>query len=336
MKKYNVAVVGATGSVGRKLLSILAERNFPISCVYGVASRSSVGKKVSFGEGGVISIESIENFDFSKVDIVFSCTNEHVVKSYINRALDHGCTIIDKSSAFRMDQDVPLIIPEVNGYLVKSHHKIISSPNCCVIPLVATLAPLNNVAKIRRIVVSTYQSVSGAGKDAMEELYNQTKSSFMPDRLPPKIFEKQIAFNIIPKIGEILENGYSAEEEKICLETQKILGSHIGITATATRVPVFVGHSMSVNIEFENKLSATEVMEFLEESESLAIASSDRSRSLITPIEVVEEDMIYVSRIREDISCENGISLWISCDNIRKGAALNAVQIAELITEFLE
>ncbi|MDX1916717.1 MAG: aspartate-semialdehyde dehydrogenase [Rickettsiaceae bacterium] len=334
MKKFNIAVIGATGNVGRKLLSILSERKFPVSCIYGVASRASTGKKISFGEEGVITVESIENFDFSKVDMIFSCAPENIIKSYLDKALDQGCIIIDKSSAFRMEADVPLIVPEVNGHLIKPFHKIISSPNCCVIPLVAVLAPLNNASKIKKIIVSTYQSVSGAGKEGMDELYNQTKSSFMPDRIPPKIFEKQIAFNVIPKIGDILDNGDSAEEEKIRQETQKILGSHIRVSATCVRVPVFVGHSMSVNIEFENDISPQDVLEYLEEEDCISVATEDRERDFISPVEAVEEDIIYVSRVRGDVACSKTISLWISCDNIRKGAALNAIQIAELISAF--
>ncbi len=330
MKKYNIAVVGATGNVGRKVLSILSERKFPISEIYGVASRSSLGKKVSFGDAE-LRAHSLEQFDFKKVDFVFSCTNENVLRGYVDQAIDAGCRIIDKSSLFRLDEDVPLIVPEVNEHLLAPDNKIISSPNCCVIPLVTALSPLNNAAKIKRVVVSTYQSVSGAGKDGMQELYNQTKSSFMPDKTPPKIFERQIAFNVIPKIGDILDNGYSSEEEKICLETRKILGNNIAISAMCVRVPVFVGHSLSVHVEFENEINHQEAIELLEESESIEVGAYNAPQSFVTPVETVENDMIYVSRVRKDISCKNSLSLWIACDNIRKGAALNAVQIAEKI-----
>ncbi|MDX1924195.1 MAG: aspartate-semialdehyde dehydrogenase, partial [Rickettsiaceae bacterium] len=249
----------------------------------------------------------------------------------IPKATEKGCVVIDKSSHYRLNGDVPLIVPEVNEHLIKLDSKIISSPNCCVIPLVVALSPLHIAAKIKRIVVSTYQSVSGAGKEGMDELYSQVKSTYMPDKLPPKKFEKQIAFNVIPKIDKFGPGGYTLEEEKIELETRKILGSEIKVTATCVRVPVFVGHCLSVNVEFENPISASEAAEILEESEGVVLSRNDSHSTYITPVEAAGQDFVYVSRLREDISAPNTLSAWISCDNIRKGAALNAVQIAETL-----
>jgi aspartate-semialdehyde dehydrogenase len=336
-KKFNIAVVGATGNVGRKVISSLAERNFPINKIYALASNASRGKKVSFGEDEILTVESLENFDFKNIDIVFSCVDGKIVKNFYQKAISQGCIIIDKSSLFRLDKDVPLIVPEVNEHLIATlpSRGIVASPNCCVIPLVTALSPLHSAARIKRIVLSTYQSVSGAGKDFMDELYSQTKSSFMPDKSPPAKFEKQIAFNLIPKIDSFLEDGTTAEEQKIIDETKKILGANIGVSATCVRVPVFIGHSLSVNIEFEKNLSQEEAIEILEESEGVAVITDKSELKYITPVEAAGEDLVYVSRIREDKSLKNSLNLWIVSDNLRKGAATNAVQIAEILARII-
>jgi len=337
MKKYNIAIVGASGKVGHEIAQILSERDFPCNNVYALASRSSVGKKISFGEKDVLTIDALDDFDFSKVDIVISAVSNEVTKSFAAEVVKAGAILIDKSSLFRQDPTVPLIVPEVNGHLLKSLpvRKIISSPNCVTIPLVVALNPLNNAAKIKRIVLSTYQSVSGAGKDALTELYDQTKGIFLYKDAEPKVFEKQIAFNILPKIDHYISENETAEEEKIRLETKRLIGEHVNVTATCVRVPVFIGHCASVNIEFERKLSANEAYELLEEAEGVTIISQKSTTSYISPVEAVGDDTVFVSRIRDDLSHENSINLWITCDNIRKGAATNAVQIAELVIESL-
>ncbi len=330
-KKLNIAVVGATGNVGLKILSVLKERNFPINEVHALASRNSLGKKVSFGEDDVITVKVLEDFDFKNIDIVFSCVDSEIIKTYAEKATKAGAVIIDKSSLFRLEADVPLIVPEVNMHLISDVPKgrIISSPNCCVTPLVTALSPLHNAAKIKRIIVSTYQSVSGAGKEYMDELYNQTKSTFLASKLRESKFERQIAFNIIPKIDEFNSDGDTLEEEKLCNETRKILGENIRISATCVRVPVFIGHALSVNVEFENEMSAVEAEEILAESEGIVLLERDSSMQYITPAECAGEDGVYVSRVRDDKSIPNSLNLWIVCDNLRKGAATNAVQIAE-------
>ena len=337
-KMINIAVVGATGNVGRKVLEILKERSFPVRNAYALASRGSVGKKVSFGEDEVLPIETLENFDFSKTDIVFSCVNSDVTESYYKNAIKAGATIIDKSSLFRQDPEIPLIVPEVNSHILSELPKsrIISSPNCCVIPLVTALSPLDHAAKIKRIIVSTYQSVSGAGKEYMDDLYNQTKSSFLFHEPIEGKFERKIAFNLIPKIDDFNANGDSLEEEKICQETVKILGRHLAISVTSVRVPVFIGHSLSVNIEFENHLSATEAEEILSEAEGVVVLEQESNMQYITPVEVVGDDSVYVCRIRNDPSRNNCLNLWIVSDNLRKGAATNAVQIAESILKLIQ
>lgn len=332
-KKFNVAIIGATGNTGRKILSILDERDFPVGTVHALASRSSKGKQVSFGESKILTIGALDEFDFKNVDIVFSCVDAKILASFYEKATSQGAIIIDKSSMFRLDDDVPLVVPEVNEHLLFElpKRRIISSPNCCVIPLVTALAPLNAAAKIKRIIISTYQSVSGAGKEYMDELYNQTKSTYMADSVASAKFERQIAFNIIPKIDNFSDLGDTGEETKIILETQKILGKHIGVSVTCVRVPVFIGHSLSVNVEFEQGISPQEAEELLSEAESIAVFAQDGESKYITPVEVVGEDMVYVSRIRRDDSRANSLNLWVVADNLRKGAATNAVQIAEAI-----
>ena len=330
MRKYNVAVIGATGSVGRELLNSLNQRRFPVNQIFAVASLDSVGKSVSFGES-TIKVRSITDLNFSDIDFAFFCAGSKVSKQYVKIAASKGCTVIDKSSFFRLEDEVPLIVPEANISALKNFKPggIIASPNCCAIPLAVALKPLDNAAKIKRVVVSTYQSVSGAGKEAMDELYLQTKAKFIFENIPPKVFPTQIAFNLIPHIGEFHENGITDEEYKIEHELKKIIGKDIKVSVTCVRVPVFVSHSMSVNIEFENKINALEAEEILSELDGIVTYSCNNEIKYATPVDVVEEDGVYISRIRDDNSCNNTINMWITTDNLRKGAALNAVQIAE-------
>lgn len=333
MKKINIAIAGSTGTTGRKVIEILEEREISIDNIYALASSKSSGKKISFNDSE-ITVSNIDHFDFSKVDVVFSCMPSSLTKKYSDKMISGGAILIDKSSYYRMREDVPLIVPEVNEDkiidLPKS--KIISSPNCVAIPLSLTLSPLINAAKIKRVILSTYQSVSGAGKEGMDELYNQTKTSFMPNLMSEsKKFERQIAFNLIPKIDDFDDNGDTFEETKIIEETQKILNQKIPISVTSVRVPIFIGHSMSVNIEFESEMDANLVEEILQESEGINLISTKGDSKYLTPKEIQGDDMVYVSRVRLDKSRPNSINLWICSDNTRKGAATNAVQILESI-----
>jgi aspartate-semialdehyde dehydrogenase len=335
-KKYNIAVVGATGSVGREMLNLLEARQFPYNEIYALSSPDSEGKEVSLGEDKTITISNIENFDFSNVDIVFSSTSSDIAEKYAARATQAGAIIIDNSSQFRLKNGVPLIVPEVNNAELIGYEgqRIIANPNCCVIPLVVALNPLHNAAKIKRVVVSTYQSASGAGRKAMDELYSQTKSIFSYQSYEPKEFPRKLAFNLIPQIGDVDEDGYSSEETKIIDETKKVMGDSIDLTVSCVRVPVFVGHCLSVNIEFENSLSRDEAEELLHEAEGVQVISYENSYGYITPSEIVGEDEVVVSRLRQDNSGPNCLNMWITSDNLRKGAALNTVQIGEhLINE---
>jgi aspartate-semialdehyde dehydrogenase len=329
-KKYNIAVIGSTGNVGREVLSMLAERNFPIKNIHAVASSSSIGAEVSFGDL-VLKISSLDCLNFSKIDIAFFCAGSEVSKKYIPKATSAGCIVIDKSSFFRLDPEVPLIVPEANVSSLKTYKvkNIIANPNCCSIPLAVSLKPLDNAAKIKRMVISTYQSTSGAGKAAMDELYNQTKAKYVFTDLKPAVFPKQIAFNLFPHIGDFNDDGSTSEESKIALELEKIIGSHAKSSVTCVRVPVFVSHSMSVNVEFHKAIDAKGADEILSSSDGIAVFSQHNEEKYATPIDVVGDDLIYVSRIRDDNSQKNTINLWITADNLRKGAALNAVQIAE-------
>lgn len=336
-KKYNIAVIGATGNVGRETLNILAERDFPIGEIYAVASNESRGAEISFGDR-VLKVVTLEGLDFSKINIAFFAASSDISKEYAPKAASKGCIVIDKSSFFRLDADVPLIVPEANLGSLKDYtlRNIISSPNCCTIPLAVVLKPLDNEAKIKRIVISTYQSVSGAGKTGMDELYDQTKSKYVFNDMAPRIFPKQIAFNLFPHIGDFNHDGSTSEESKIAMELEKIIGLHAKASVTCVRVPVFVGHAMSVNIEFSGKMEAEDADEILQEADGITVISTQNEAKYASPIDVVGEDNVYVSRVRKDDSLANTINLWITADNLRKGAALNSVQIAEELVKVLE
>ena len=330
---YKVAVVGATGNVGREMLNVLAERKFPVSDLYALASRRSVGAEVSFGDK-VVKCRDLESFDFKGVDFCLMSAGSAVSKEWSPRIGAQGTIVIDNSSAWRYDQDVPLIVPEVNGdaILVITKKNFIANPNCSTAQVVVTLKPLHDAAKINRVVVSTYQSVSGAGKDAMDELWHQTKGKYVPGQeMEPKKFPKQIAFNCIPQIDVFMEDGYTKEEWKMLVETKKILDPKIRLTATCVRVPVFVGHSESVNIQFENPISPEEAREILRAAPGVEVIDKREPGGYITPVEAAGEFSTFVSRIREDSTVENGLAMWIVSDNLLKGAALNAVQIAETL-----
>ncbi len=330
---YKVAVVGATGNVGREMLKVLDERKFPADEVYAIASRRSLGVEVSYGDR-TLKCRDLEQFDFSKVDLCLMSAGSAVSKEWSPRIGAKGCIVIDNSSAWRYDQDVPLIVPEVNADAVSGYTKknIIANPNCSTAQLVVVLKPLHDAAKIKRVVVATYQSVSGAGKEAMDELWRQTKGMYVPGQeIEPQQFPKQIAFNCIPQIDVFMEDGYTKEEWKMMVETKKILDPRIKLTATCVRVPVFVGHSEAVNIEFEKPLSPEAAREILRTAPGVLVVDKREPGGYVTPVEAAGEFATYVSRIREDTTIENGLSLWVVSDNLLKGAALNTVQIAETI-----
>jgi len=330
---YKIAVVGATGNVGREMLNVLAEREFPADEVYAIASRRSLGVEVSYGNEN-LKCEDLEQFDFSKADFCLMSAGSTISKEWSPRIAATGCIVIDNSSAWRYDQDVPLIVPEVNADAVAAYTKknIVANPNCSTAQLVVVLKPLHDAARIKRVVVSTYQSVSGAGKDAMDELWHQTKSKYVPgEDYEPKKFTKQIAFNCIPHIDVFMEDGYTKEEWKMLAETKKILDPRIKLTATCVRVPVFVGHSEAVNIEFEQPITADAAREILRQAPGIMVVDKPEDDGYITPVDAAGEFATYVSRIREDATVENGLALWVVSDNLLKGAALNTVQIAETI-----
>jgi aspartate-semialdehyde dehydrogenase len=331
---YRVAIVGATGNVGREMLNILAERQFPVDEVAAVASARSTGDIIDFGDSGQeLKVKNLEHFDFSGWDMALFAAGSDISKVHAPRAAQAGCTVIDNSSFYRMDPDVPLIVPEVNAEAISGYTRknIIANPNCSTAQLVVALKPLHDFAKIKRVVVSTYQSVSGAGKQGMDELFEQSRNIFVGDANQPVKFTKQIAFNVIPHIDVFLDDGSTKEEWKMVVETKKILDPSIKLTATCVRVPVFVGHSEAVNIEFEREISADEARDILREAPGLMVVDKREDGGYVTPVEAVGEYATYVSRIREDSTVENGLSLWVVSDNLRKGAALNAVQIAELL-----
>ncbi|HLH97430.1 MAG TPA: aspartate-semialdehyde dehydrogenase [Xanthobacteraceae bacterium] len=327
---YKVAVVGATGNVGREMLAILAERAFPADEVVALASRRSVGTEVSFGDK-TLKIKALEHCDFSDIDICLMSAGSSVAKEWAPKVAAAGAVVIDNSSQWRYDADVPLVVPEVNAHALTDFRKrgIIANPNCSTAQLVVALKPLHDHATIKRVVVATYQSVSGAGKEAMDELFAQTKAVFTLGEIESKKFTKRIAFNLIPHIDVFMEDGYTREEWKMVAETKKILDPKIKLTATCVRVPVFIGHSEAVNIEFEKPITADEAREVLRSAPGVLVIDKREAGGYATPYECVGEDATYVSRIREDATVENGISLWCVSDNLRKGAALNAVQIAE-------
>jgi len=329
---FKVAVVGATGNVGRETLDILAERQFPASEVVALASKRSLGTEVSFGDK-TLKCKVLDHYDFSDTDICLMSAGEDVSKEWSPKIAAQGCVVIDNSSAWRYDMDVPLIVPEVNADAIVGFKKknIIANPNCSTAQLVVALKPLHDAAKIKRVVVSTYQSVSGAGKEGMDELFGQTRAVFVSDPVEPKKFTKRIAFNLIPHIGVFMEDGFTKEEWKMMAETKKILDPKIMLTATCVRVPVFISHSESVNIEFERPLSADEARKILREAPGVLVVDKRENGGYITPHEAAGEDATYISRIREDATVENGLAFWCVSDNLRKGAALNAVQIAEAL-----
>ena len=329
---FKVAVVGATGNVGREMLDILAERQFPASEVVALASKRSLGTEVSFGDK-TLKCKVLDHYDFSDTDICLMSAGGDVSKEWSPKIAAQGCVVIDNSSAWRYDMDVPLIVPEVNADAIAGFKKknIIANPNCSTTQLVVALKPLHDAAKIKRVVVSTYQSVSGAGKEGMDELFGQTRAVFVSDPVEPKKFTKRIAFNLIPHIDVFMEDGFTKEEWKMMAETKKILDPKIMLTATCVRVPVFISHSESVNIEFERPLSADEARKILREAPGVLVVDKRENGGYITPHEAAGEDATYISRIREDATVENGLAFWCVSDNLRKGAALNAVQIAEAL-----
>ncbi len=331
---FKVAIVGATGNVGREMLNILEERGFPADEVVPLASRRSQGTEVSYGDR-TLKVKALDTFDFSDTDICLMSAGGNVSKEWSPKIGKQGCVVIDNSSAWRYDADVPLIVPEVNPEAISgfSRKNIIANPNCSTAQLLVALKPLHDKARIRRVVVSTYQSVSGAGKEGMDELFTQTRAVFVADPVEARKFTKRIAFNVIPHIDVFMEDGSTKEEWKMVAETKKMLDPSIKVTATCVRVPVFIGHSEAVNLEFEEPISADEAREILREAPGCLVIDKRENGGYVTPIESAGEDATYISRIREDSTVENGLNIWVVSDNLRKGAALNAVQIAELLIE---
>jgi aspartate-semialdehyde dehydrogenase len=337
--KYRVAVVGATGNVGREILNTLAERKFPISEIAAVASSVSSGQRVSFGEDDVLDVIPLTEFDFTGFDFAFFCAGNMVSAEFAPMAAEAGCVVIDSSSHFRQIPDIPLIVPEVNPEALALYREcnIIANPNCVALPLTMALKPLQDAAGLRRVVVSTYQSVSGAGRAAMDELFNQTRAIYMNQPAVKEELPKQIAFNVIPQVDIFLPDGTTFEETKVSMETQKILNTDVGMAITCVRVPVFIGHSMAVAVELENPLSVGEARALWRDFPGISIVDYRQEDGYVTPIEVVGEDSIFISRIRSDKSVESGLLFWLCSDNLRKGAALNAVQITEkLINDYFE
>ncbi len=331
---YRVVVAGATGNVGREVLNILAEREFPADEVAAVASSRSQGDQIEFGETGkTLKVQNIEHFDWTGWDMAIFAIGSEATRKYAPIAAAAGCTVIDNSSLYRMDPDVPLIVPEVNPEAIDGYAKknIIANPNCSTAQMVVVLKPLHDAAKIKRVVVSTYQSVSGAGKAGMDELFEQSRNIFVGDSAEAHKFTKQIAFNVIPHIDSFLDDGFTKEEWKMVVETKKILDPKIKVVATCVRVPVFVGHSEAITIEFENEISAKQAQSILRESPGIMLIDKREDGGYVTPVECVGDYATFVSRVREDPTVDNGLVLWCVSDNLRKGAALNAVQIAELL-----
>jgi aspartate-semialdehyde dehydrogenase len=332
---YKVAVVGATGNVGREMLQILAERNFPASEVVALASTRSVGREVSFGEDAVLKVQDLESYDFKGTDIALFSPGASVSAVHAPRAAAAGCVVIDNTSYFRMDPDVPLVVPEVNPDAIAGYKKkgIIANPNCSTMQMMVALKPLHDAATIKRAVVATYQSVSGTGKEAMDELFTQTRAVYVNDPIEKHKYPKQIAFNVIPQCDSFMDDGSTKEEWKMVVETKKILDPKIKVAVTCVRVPVFIGHSEAINLEFEKPISADEARAILREAPGVVVVDHRVEEGYVTPVECAGEDPVYVSRLRDDPTVENGIQLWCVADNLRKGAALNTVQIAELLVE---
>ena len=328
---YRVAVVGATGAVGREMLKTLAERNFPASEVIALASGRSAGQQVSFGEKTILTVKNLETFDFTGTDIGLFSPGASVSAVHAPRAAQQGCVVIDNTSHFRMEPDVPLVVPEVNPQAIKAFRKrgIIANPNCSTIQMVVALKPLHAVSRIRRVVVATYQSVSGAGKEAMDELFNQTKGSFVHDAPVVEQFTKPIAFNCIPHIDKFMDDGFTKEEWKMAAETRKILDPDIAVVATAVRVPVFVGHSEAVHVEFEGPITVAQAQAALRDAPGVQLVDRREDGGYVTQLDAAGEDAVFVSRLRKDPTVPHGLAFWCVGDNLRKGAALNAVQIAE-------
>jgi aspartate-semialdehyde dehydrogenase len=330
---YKVVVAGATGNVGREMLNILAERQFPADEVVALASRKSLGTEVSYGDK-TLKTRDLDTFDFSGHDIALFAIGSEATKIYAPKAAKAGCTVIDNSSLYRYDPQVPLIVPEVNAHAIEGvrHKNIIANPNCSTAQLVVALKPLHDRARIKRVVVATYQSVSGAGKAGIDELWDQTKGMYVPGQeVAAAKFQKQIAFNVIPQIDVFMEDGSTKEEWKMMVETKKILDPAIKVTATCVRVPVFVGHSEAVNVEFEEFLDEDEARDILREAPGCLVVDKREPGGYVTPVECVGDYATFISRIRQDVTVENGLNLWVVSDNLRKGAALNAVQIAEIL-----
>ena len=332
---YRVAVVGATGNVGRELLNVLAERQFPLDEVAAIASGRSTGDEIEFGETDeMLRVKNLEHFDFTGWDIALFAAGSAVSQVYAPKAAAAGCTVVDNSSFYRMDPDVPLIVPEVNSDAIAGYRKknIIANPNCSTAQLVVALKPLHDAAKIKRVVVATYQSVSGTGKAAMDELFEQSRNIFVGDSTEPVVYPKQIAFNVIPQVDVFLDDGSTKEEWKMAVETRKILDPDIAVHATCVRVPVFIGHAEAVTLEFERPITEAAARAALKDAPGIVVVDHRADEGYVTPVEVAGEDPVYVSRIRKDPSVANGLSLWVVADNLRKGAALNAVQIAEVLS----
>ena len=336
-KKYNVAIAGATGNVGREIIQILEDRDFPIDKLYLLASSRSKGQKIDF-KGDEIVVEDLAEFDFSKVQISLFSPGGKVSAEFAPKAAKAGCLVIDNTSHFRMHENVPLIVPEVNASSLEEffndddRSNIIANPNCSTIQMVVALKPLHDESIINRVIVSTYQSVSGAGKEAMDELFNQTQNVYTNKNIEKNKFTKQIAFNVIPHIDSFVDNGNTKEEEKMINETKKILDEGIKVSATCARVPVFISHAESINVEFDSPLSDEKASDLLKNFDGVSVIDYRKDEGYVTPVEAAGEDKVYVSRIRNDDSVDNGLNIWVVSDNLRKGAALNAVQIAEIVT----
>ena len=332
---YNVAIVGATGAVGREMIKTLAEREFPVDKVFALASKNSVGKEISYGEDDILTVQSVDAFDFANADIALFSAGSELAKQLGPKAGAAGCVVIDNSSAFRMDEDVPLIVPEVNGHVLEPFFKdqdrrnIIANPNCSTAQLVVALKPLHEAYGIKRVVVSTYQAVSGAGNPAMDELFEQTRGVYVNDFKKPQNFTKEIAFNVIPHIDVFMDDGFTKEEWKMEVETKKILDPAIDVVAHCVRVPVFIGHSEAVFIECAKPLDEDAARDILREAEGVAVIDHRVDEGYVTPKEAAGEDAVYISRLRRDKTVDHGLVFWCVSDNLRKGAALNSVQIAE-------